>query len=376
VYWQLPGPRRFLERVAADVANAVVVVLALPPTMPADELEPAVAGELDHLRSEVIHVSDLDPAAPLVASLAGALGVDAARTPATAADLIATGVLDGALLWISGVETMEPVQREQLFSVAQQLLGACDDARLLTGIALCLERAADAPGLENDARLRVHSWWGVVGRLDAAVLVASVSDTADTVAQAVAVELAGPDLALAAQLAVLTEDAWALEEACIERARDLGIERDLLSDSSPRSLRKAGGPWAAGAIDLFDGDPYWHSGLLVMNHQRRALERRLWSAHTRSLLPRMDLLRSSLVDTAVKRGLLTEWQRDDGTEIEFSDISRRFARDPGLPHPVRELARWLHETRNRLAHLHPIAPTALLEGRRLAKAASYDGALR
>jgi hypothetical protein len=175
---------------------------------------------------------------------------------------------------------------------------------------------------------------------------------------------------------VLPDDAEAQEAACLERARELAIEPDLLSDAPPRTPRKAGRPWAAGAIDLFDGHPYWHSGLLVMNRERRALERRLWSAHTRSLLPRMDLLRSELVDTAVKRGLLTEWQRDDGIEIEFKDVSRKLARDPDLPRAVQELARWLHESRNRLAHLQPIAPTALLEGRRLAKAASYDGALR
>ncbi|MFB7470344.1 hypothetical protein [Kitasatospora sp. NPDC056184] len=220
--------------------------------------------------------------------------------------------------------------------------GEHDDPDALTRLLLRLPATAKALGLPPEQRpkllvvattdrlpatapddlvradVAVHWWWGALGRLDTAsvtavnrplsVRTATHRDTGRTrigesVTQACIVEVCGPYLDLAAALAAH----WhgqpeslraALTAVCAAGPPTLPAQRDpahrtgALAHQPPDALRPR---WNNGTIEAWEGHLRVHPAALCTATGDTELNKLLWVAQSRTLLPLIDDARDALV---------------------------------------------------------------------------------
>ncbi|MEU8922385.1 hypothetical protein AB0D10_15825 [Kitasatospora sp. NPDC048545] len=165
--------------------------------------------------------------------------------------------------------------------------------------------------------IAVHWWWGALSRIDTAA-VATVNRPRrsrsaltgrgrieEAVALATVVEVCGPYLDHAAHLATHWDGRpdtlrHALAAACATHppataAAPTTHRTGGLSGRPPSSLRD---PWNAGAVDSWDGHLRAHPAAVLAAGAERSLDKLVWLAQSRTLLPLIDDAREALV-TAV-----------------------------------------------------------------------------
>ncbi|PAM99604.1 hypothetical protein CJI59_22155 [Streptomyces sp. Alain-F2R5] len=249
------------------------------------------------------------------------------------------------------------------------------------------------PGLPSQIvreDVAVHWWWGVIGRLDTATVVALSRPSLDSplarkqlyeaVAQATITEICGPFLDVASALAARWADGRpetlpdALREV-IEAEPDLDVS--LLAD---QTLARSPGTypdetllpaWNAAAVESWDGRLRRHPAHLLDNDH--AMASQVWLAQNHVLLPLLDVSRErfadivranariplqSLAEQYGPRRDLDEGGMSPSTLIETMEVGAMWGafRDGviGLTQRDRRHLRILRDARNRLAHRTPL----------------------
>ena len=282
-WWGLPGPDRFLQRVA-DAANkpAGVVGLLLPRPEPEGWLE-AVRERLDEQASSRPIVVDAS---------AGLRGRSPVRLLATAAGLETSGLrvieqfldepaLADAVLIVHGA----PAADWRDWSLFLRAFRA-DRLRLDLPGAPTILFAIPPSVPPGDARAALGSaplrWSGMVSRLDTRLFIEAIAGLPDDslvgrVATETVIELAGWDRPLAVAMTRLPM------EKRLEPLGELATHAASYTGLTPN--------WANGLVDLWDGQPHVHSLVLLAAGDRTTLNARLWSARVRAVFPFLNTVR-------------------------------------------------------------------------------------
>lgn len=241
--------------------------------------------------------------------------------------------------------------------------------------AVCSGGASDVMPPEDLSFAR-HWWWGAVSRLDAEVHISDllIEDDADPVFVAAIVEVSAFDLGVADLLAERwSGDLEELRTILSEYAALSGLDGSAPSSALPRSAAQPPHQlmelWSRGAANRWaELDPCIHSALEVVR-EGRELETRVWRGQVRTLLPEIEIERQRLSEWVLRhrRELSDYWARQDIAGLEIGPLCKLIRETPSLrtQHEQWELAKWLRDARNSLAHWNVIDGARLRRGREL-----------
>lgn len=364
LWWQLPGPALFVERVVRSLRAGQNVVLCLPehvPTGLSQAVRSALADEsVSWSTLPVSEVDGLTPADFLCGRFVPGLPVSAIRD---AQALCNSESFSGRLLWIEGInECVWPAWKHFLAEYqhtcrARSLLG-----RTLFCVALTGEMALAPP--PEDVCLTHHHWRGAVNQLDALIFAAMHfrehpwTQLSKQIAICITAQLGLFDPSVAERLAhenlarILNPEPILLE---IARERGWVIESNELLPAS----------WHLGMIDDMDGQACTHSAALSVNDHKKEISRRIWSAQVGVIFPFLEQRRQQIIDQLwdfLRVPFETSNGRiDDRRDLEFNHIEAQVAQSSlRFNGQIRNSLQRLKEIRNELAHLKPLSATQLL----------------
>jgi hypothetical protein len=362
IWWQLPGPARFVANVERALRNGSSVVLCLPEHVP-DRLGPAiraaVGDDLDWRTIELDGDVECQPEAVLFDRFALQCSPDAIRT----ASLIASHPeFGGRVYWLSGVPTAAwPAWRAFLAEYSHASRACPLMERGLFCVPLTGELASDPPA--DDVCLAVHRWEGVVDSLDMLLYAAHALQDYDLprvprrLATYVIAGLALWDPTIVHLLAEAS-----VPEMLVPTSRLAALAAHRAWDTESA----AAPDWRYGMIDRFDGEEHVHSALLALADPMGALRRRIWSAQVAVLLPLVEAQRQTILGRFAGQWVVpfsTPFgDVRDSAELEISHICSQITsgrvRADGT---MRRRTEWLRDVRNNLSHLRPVGAEALLQ---------------
>ncbi|MGW7428894.1 hypothetical protein ACWGIN_05020 [Streptomyces sp. NPDC054861] len=227
----------------------------------------------------------------------------------------------------------------------------------------------------------VHWWWGALGRLDTATVVAMARprpagpaarhQLLEAVAQATVVEVCGPFLELAARLAV----AWdGLPDSLPAQLRQLTV--GSIPDGIPAPRGRRTEPTAAPLHPSASLRPEWDRGTLERWDGRlrrlpdggaehdHAVRTRIWLAQNHALLPLLDEAREKFTEVISAGSRLPQAEfaalYGRGSEMELGPMWRAYLQGHArLTQTEADHLRTLWQSRNKLAHRTALNDTAL-----------------
>lgn len=373
---ELPGTRAHLDRVSADLDAGFTCLWLVPDALVA-------SGTAEDLLSRLAARSDsarVDPPGALERRVVAAPPPDAGEPPdwAVGHPAFEDPVVTPEPVLVPAIRLVDRVSRvvdDEGFPLAVVCAWEEDDPDAVGALlsrmsaaggparALVAARPRDVRSTAPDPlTTRTHWWWGVVGRLDTAVAVAAHRPPGpglrDLVAHEVLVEVAGPDLDLAADLAV----AWDGEPeslADVVKAVDGPPVPDRRRDGARRPPADLLDAWECGLVDLWEGRVRV-SPRAVGDRREAVLRSLVWRAQHRALTPVLDVGRAeveAVFRTRASTAVLAEVSPDPQAALELGPMhwAATTGRRVTLPAAERELLCRLRAARNALAHLTPLS---------------------
>lgn len=226
--------------------------------------------------------------------------------------------------------------------------------------------------LIRERRVHVQEkwWWGSVSRLDTIVHAGrALGDRSDPLAVSQITEVCGFDLDLVEILAQEWDGGHASLVELVETRSDSRTTHPEWTTLQPRSTVLACPPrfhkdWELGLVNAWERyDPFVSPLALPAEIQSESLHTRLWRGQLRELMPMVDAERVRLEAWARAGELSTPHV---SFPIEIGQLVKLLYEDPALfkrATPTRRsAAKWLRETRNRLAHRDIIDPAEVARG--------------
>jgi hypothetical protein len=373
VYWSLPGPRGFLrdlDTALAEHGRLQQVLVAVPDRGAPPALAHRIADIADltspHRVVPVSLTADCDVGA------AGAC-LRAAGVPLPAQVPSISDVVGGDLahnLLVIDATTATPGQLRDLGALVTAAAAQAHNARAeepLQAVAVLPGRAVAHVG--EAPRLTVRWWWGRLGRLDTELLLLSVPGrTVDHGLGTAIAEVAGFDLAVALMLrAEWDGDLTTLPSLLLEYAAD---DPGLLAAPPPDALAPTDRPnaatlpsWSSGSCDLWDRRGVaWHASAAA-KHEPERLARALWRAQAASVMPLVEEQRARVVAWLVRQGHGQRLREEYGDLAEIGAVWHYMMYRAGMrSRPQMDLATWLRDARNEIAHLRCLTSAQLQEG--------------
>lgn len=340
-FWHLPGPRRYLDGLVRDLEDGKNVLIGLPDHAPLGlvQMLRSVIGDLG-LSWRILDVSEDAGGGAPARLLFDRFRPDLpAALPRSVGVLVREATFWGHLLWIDGITAASwpewlaflleyshacrtlPLHQRTLFCVP--LFGAL--AANLPAEQLCLTRRCFRGFLEQ---LDLH--------LYAATLASERTPLRRQLQATLAAEVALWDVSL-------------VERLCQEPLERSMLVREILAEVAQERAwdraRCAAPTWHAGMVGVVDGVESVNAAVLAVNGDRRGeLDRRLWSAQVRVLLPFVEARRRELLDRVPMR---PELRRLEVGQLAGMCIDV-------FPAAVRPYVRLLRDVRNALSHLQTV----------------------
>ena len=355
-WWRLPGPSRFIEQSAEEFRDGRNLILGLPEHLP-QGLEEAVRSTFDPtgvVEWVGLTVDGGPPLQQLFERFASDTPPDMLRNAAT---LLQQEGFQGRIVWLRGLGPAWSAWREFLAEYGHACQSVSRFVRTLFGVAAIGEAALTLP--VDNLCLSVRRWSGVVDPLDAQVYAAGLLRTRrfpavhKTLATVILAELASWDPAVCERLA---EESWEILLRPQLILREVGRERGW-EGIAPDGERA----WALGWQDDFGGRSTWHAAVLAANPADREIERRIWSAQVRVLLPHVEECRQDLLARLAPL-LPVPLRLPDGrviTDLDELEIGQLEYCLSSLDLPVPPDLRLLKRVRNQLAHLEVVGSELL-----------------
>lgn len=368
LWWQLPGPSRFVARIVQDLRDGKNVVLCLPEHVP-DGLASAIRsalGDSEEWSWYTLRVREEDGAADPVRLLFSRF-VPHARPDAlwNAGALVTEEALAGKLLWLDGfTPPVWPAWKAFLEDYEHACRARSVFERTLFCIPLIGTLALDPPG--EDVCLAHHSWRGCVDLLDMLVFTATllqgkqIPDLQKRVIVSIIAHLALWDPTVSEYLARESRDKIFNPIPLLQ-----GIAKERGWHGENEALLAA--PWHAGMLDVVDRVERVHSAVLAAHGADSTIQRRIWSAEVGVMLPFVEERRQDIltrfagvlcVPFTTRFGEVITNVRD----LEIGHIERQLADNPAVSAEMRQLIKQLRKIRNDLSHLEPLDPELLLSG--------------
>ncbi|HEY7030469.1 MAG TPA: hypothetical protein VH482_04030 [Thermomicrobiales bacterium] len=380
-WWDLPGPRRFVEAIARDARDGMNIAVCLPHHTP-DGLSVAVRRELGDGWTWQ-HV-DVDPRhrLPPVAQLYAQCVSPHHGNPAAirnAGSLVREPSFAGRLVWLTGIDELGPPQRSEWTEFLTEYAHACRASELADRPLVCavLVGAVATKPPAADTCLAHRHWDGHVEPLDMTLFAADLLRDRPLpplhrrVATATIAHIAIWDPGTAERLAdggvrSLLKPAAELRAVALER----GWEPWNGSHAVSADLDPDG--WSDGIVQKVEGRPMIHSAALVgtdFGDPTGELERRLWCAEVGVVLPYVEERRRAIIERFGRAFKLPHYPGDgrrepivNASDLEIGHIYHQLEYlHVDLGDETRRLVRHLKDVRDRLAHLQPLRPESLLE---------------
>lgn len=327
LWWQMPGPRAFADRLCDGFRRGVSAVISMPEALPAG-LRLAVFEQLAFDRRPRLHLHYPQHGPEPFDWLCETLGLDGI---CDVRELIGHEQLVDHALWVDGVG---PTHWPGWRSLLERLAGAARALPDHRRPVLCVPVAAPEAPLAQDLLLDTHAWAGRVREFDMLLYVAgqlgddALNPRRHALRLALIAELAGTDPALALALT--------------------NCEFALLLD-------------AAGLNAQFPA--FARLGL-------EAITRRIWLAQVRQLFPLLEAHRLAIVDR-LDAPLRRAYERhkdkltpilereDDHRTLGFGEIGFLLCQCENIERHWKARIEELRRVRNMLAHQRPV-PESLL----------------
>jgi hypothetical protein len=356
LFWQLPGPRRFLEQVEEDLRAGTNVVLLLPK----DGVPDLRAALRRHLSDEwVWHSTDTrQPDSPSAIVFRELVPDYPPRELRNARSLANCEAFTGYLVWLDGLNARNWGQWKSFLSEYEHACRARPQfGRSLFLAPLVGELALDPP--ETEICLRCREWRDVVGELDmmlfADVLLRrhSVPVRQRMLLATTIAKVALWDPELATRMAALAPRQILQPQAYLQQ---IAAERGWTSETPRR--------WELGTENRVDGRDEVHSALLALGDGEGVLSRRLWSAQVSVLLPLVEERRRMLLPRLSRElGIVSEsgcGAEDALLHLELGEIAQRLSARCADSRLRQRVIR-LRNIRNALAHLEVLPPEEALD---------------
>lgn len=300
--------------------------------------------------------------------------------------LVGSSELRGRVIVVRAWDELDPADVADLLvrlpAVVKELgVPPADRPRLLMAT-----RLRDLPDgvldLIDSVTTSVTWWWGAVGRLDTAVVVAlersrrarttSVEHPVrEQVIREVIAEVAGPDLTLAGNLATTWDGRLATLTAELPEHRTAAghVVTANYRTTTARPPVQFRTVWARGLVELWDGQVRPNHAIIAPNERDDDLRAKIWRGQNRALTPFIDEHRARFENTLRSRAsmaVLAELTRSDWRDRPDNQDtdSRRAALELGpmawavgtrrVRIPNANLLFCLRDIRNLLAHLRPL----------------------
>jgi hypothetical protein len=368
--WTLPGPARFAKTARDRLGRGDSVLVGLPTTTCEDGDFAAGLRQAVGVTFDIIIDATGPEDRPIASVVAEKLGADIEPGSDAAVRLANDPALEN--LYIAFTVTGKPADTRpwtdffRAFLAAARPIATEDRPRLFI-----VAGHGPATALAGADPLAELWWWGVLDRFDTALHVqqclASRED-GDLLRDAIT-EVAGYDLGLASYLA----DEWTGDAASLAAVLGDYTGPEWPSILVPGQLPHTSTPWEAppgqavtlwnaGLADAWDSfGLFLHPCSLSAQEQRQ----RIWRGQIRCLMPLID----------EERARLEEWIRGEIRGLpkerifEAGDLYGLLQDNPRLKNwrggHRKRLIYWLRDTRNALAHMMPLSPADVAEGRRM-----------
>jgi len=367
LWWQLPGPNRFVLRVVQDLRDGKNVILCLPEHLPGG-LAYAVRSTLsegDDWSWHTLHVHGDDPVEPahlLFSRFVPEVCPEAIRNAQT---LSKEEAFTGKVIWLDGLTpNIWPIWKAFIADYEH----ACRSRSLLERTLFCVPLIGDlafAPPAE-DVCLSQHHWRGVVDRLDMLLFTSSLFQ-----------ERWMPALQKRVVTSVVANLAlW--DPAVTERFASEELEKILHPVPILQEIARGRGwcpadghsppyLWSSGMIDLIEGEENIHSAALALKDVKGTITRRIWSAEVGVMLPFVEERRQEILTHlagVLRVPFSTRFGEviSDVHDLEIGHIESQLINNGITVHPnFRRFVRRLREIRNCLSHLEPLSLDLLLD---------------
>jgi hypothetical protein len=359
IWWHLPGPSQYVERVVQDIRQGRNCVLCLPKVFP-EGLRNALTSNLGDgalMQWNTIHI-DTPSRRPLDLLFRMFGGETPARSLRNVATLITLPDFLGRLCWL---ELQDLPQWPNWKWFITEYSSACRELRLLDRSVFCIalsgEAALDPP--PDDVCLAIHRWRGHCGPLDA-LLFASLL-LRDKICGPFRYELYTRLLANVALWDVAVAEVFAMEPQTALFAPEEVLGK-IAEDRGWEPIRtECDYSWSIGASECFGGRPMIHPAALPQSERRSHLKRALWSAQAAVLLPLVEERRLDLI-SRLSRFLKTPYTTrfgeviQDVSDLEIGHIESQLLDRPNQVNArTLQQVRMLRQVRNHLAHFEPIS---------------------
>lgn len=351
-WWNLPGPRTFVERVVADLRQGKNVLIGLPKYFP-PQLGDAVREVLDHdgmFRWRTHHdVGDHEPVEFLSSRYATDLELSELFDPG---DLANSDDFVGHVIWIDEL-TQGSSEKWKIFATeySRRVRNRLDTERGLVCIVVCGEPRQHFP--PSDIALSVHFLQDTWSEMD---LMGWLYQHVQTNAHVSALELR-LRMALGVELLrfdpLMANDVAGLPLATLVEPREW-----LKSVASDRGWLEGEAPdWHAGTCAYIAGKRVDHSALLALDDRASALLAScVWRAQLAVLFPLIEEVRIRILEEYRDR-LLVPYEAQWGIverieDLEIGHVLHQLGNRIG-PKEQRQL-RLLKNARNKLAHHSPL----------------------
>lgn len=365
LWWQLPGPSKFVSKVVAHLRDGKNVVLMMPRhanTHLRQALNSALGDEGDWIwyRFDLAQEEIRSPIDLLYSRCVVRPELSLRRN---AVSLSREESFAGKLIWVNNVDS-ESWREWQAFLTDYQ--HACRSQAMIHRTLFCVELVGE-PGNDpppSDVCLEVIPWHSRVDQFDMLLYAASLFREQrlpyfhKRLAISAVTQLAAFDPALAEHLAQ-----FSLQEILnpFEILRVFAEERGWEGlDTENAALF-----WWEGIADNLGGDKIIHSAYLALNESRNEIHGRLWTAEVGVLLPFVEERRREIIQK-LSKFLHIPYQTHFGEEIstlaelEIGHIEHQIAfYNIKVTQEFRRLVRILRRIRNHLAHFEAIDPRIL-----------------
>ena len=292
-WWQLSGPSRFVGRVAQDLQDGKSVVLCLPQHFP-EGLSRAIRAQIDYdswpwTTLPVAGLTDREPADFLYSMFVRA---DTPQGLCTAATLVQEDAFAGRIIWLNGItaETW-PVWSQFIAEYTDACRMRTEVFRTVFVVPLIGELASEPP--PDDICLSIHTWRGIVSRLDMLLFTASILPDqrchnaterqllVHCIAQLALWDPSIAEILVHEQIATILQPHYVLTECARQRCWNTEIAKQP--------------DWCQGIVDHIDGLEEIHSAMCVKDQLQRKIEHRIWAAQVGVLFPFIEEQRQDLL---------------------------------------------------------------------------------
>jgi hypothetical protein len=357
MWWQLPGPARFIQQLV-DRLHDQSVVLLLPEHLPAglyEQLDEAFSIYTDVVTYTVHEDAGVSPLEQLCTQFIDDRGIYV--EPSLQA-LLREKHFGNHVIWLDGINaTNWPAWREFLLDYAEVFRAQPTDGRTVFCAPLVGEMAT-VPNVPNDIGITLLQWYGCVDRLDMLLYVSQLLRSR-----------AMPELERQLLTEIITDlalwDPMVAEQLTqLDFAEFIQAPNELVAVAEERgwmsTINGAKPRWKDGVVDWFSGEERVHSAYLAIR-QSKELEKRIWSAEVRVLFPYVEEIRHRVLEHYC--GLLHVPYRtvfgviEDPADLEISHIHDQLKRlCYKVGSEVLDYLERLRLLRNDLAHRQVVAP--------------------